>query len=186
LPIWAVVLAAALAVLFLTLFVRHARKAEQPAIDLKLLKLPTYRASIVGGSVFRMAIGGTPFLLPMMFQLGFGLTPFQSGSLTFASAVGAMGMKVIAPPILRFFGFRRLLMGNAALVAVSLASYGLFRPSWPYAVIIGLLVLGGLLRSLNFTCINAIAYADIPASRMSRATSLSSAAQQLSVSLGVA
>ena len=70
--------------------------------------------------------------------------------------------------------------------AVSLASYGLFRPSWPYAVIIGLLVLGGLLRSLNFTCINAIAYADIPASRMSRATSLSSAAQQLSVSLGVA
>ena len=116
LPIWAVVIAAALAVLFLTLFARHARKAERPAIDLKLLQLPTYRASIVGGNVFRMAIGGTPFLLPMMFQLGFGLTPFQSGSLTFASAVGAMGMKVIAPPILRWFGFRRLLMGNAALV----------------------------------------------------------------------
>ena len=186
LPIWAVVAAGTFAVLFLTLFARHARKAEHPAIDLKLLQLPTYRASIVGGNVFRMAIGGTPFLLPMMFQLGFGLTPFQSGSLTFASAVGAMGMKVIAPPILRRFGFRRLLMGNAALVAVSLASYGLFRPSWPYAIIIGCLILGGLLRSLNFTCINAIGYADVPANRMSRATSLSSAAQQLSLSLGVA
>jgi Major Facilitator Superfamily. len=182
LPIWAVVLAGAVAVLFLTLFARHARKAERPAIDLKLLQLPTYRASIIGGNVFRMAIGGTPFLLPMMFQLGFGLTPFQSGSLTFASAVGAMGMKVVAPPILRWFGFRRLLMGNAALVAVSLASYGLFRPSWPYALIIACLILGGLLRSLNFTCINAIGYADVPANRMSRATSLSSAAQQLSLS----
>jgi EmrB/QacA subfamily drug resistance transporter len=185
LPGWAVVIAAALAVTFLVMFLRHAHRTEQPAVDLKLLKLPTYRASILGGNCFRMAIGGTPFLLPLMFQLGFGLSPFQSGSLTFASAVGAMGMKVIAPPILRRFGFRRLLVTNAALCAVSLASYGLFRPSWPYALIIGALLIGGLIRSLQFTCINAIGYADVPPARMSRATSLSSAAQQLTLSIGV-
>jgi EmrB/QacA subfamily drug resistance transporter len=185
LPGWAVAIAAAIGTFFLGLFLRHARRAERPAIDLTLLRLPTYRASILGGNWFRMSIGGTPFLLPLMFQLGFGLTPLQSGSLTFASAVGAMGMKVIAPPILRHFGFRRLLVGNAALCALSLASYGLFRPSWPYALIIGALLLGGLLRSLNFTCINAIGYADVPPVRMSRATSLSSAAQQLTLSIGV-
>jgi EmrB/QacA subfamily drug resistance transporter len=185
LPGWAVVIAAACAAFFLILFLRHARRTERPAIDLTLLKLPTYRASILGGNCFRMAIGGTPFLLPLMFQLGFGLSPFQSGSLTFASAMGAMGMKVIAPPIVRRFGFRRLLVGNAALCALSLASYGLFRPSWPYPFIIGSLLLGGLIRSLNFTCINAIGYADVPPARMSRATSLSSAAQQLTLSIGV-
>lgn len=96
-----------------------------------------------------------------------------------------MGMKVIAPPILRRFGFRRLLVANAALCAISLASYGLFRPSWPYALIIGCLLMGGLIRSLQFTCINAIGYADVPPARMSRATSLSSAAQQLTLSIGV-
>ncbi|HEX4569280.1 MAG TPA: DHA2 family efflux MFS transporter permease subunit [Dongiaceae bacterium] len=185
LPGWLVAIAAAIGLFFLALFLRHARQAERPAIDLTLLRLPTYRASILGGNCFRMAIGGTPFLLPLMFQLGFGLTPLQSGSLTFASAVGAMGMKAIAPPIVRRFGFRQLLVGNAALCTLSLASYGLFRPSWPYALIIGALLLGGLIRSLQFTCINAIGYADVPPARMSRATSLSSAAQQLTLSIGV-
>jgi len=119
LPGWLVAIAAAIGLFFLALFLRHARRAERPAIDLTLLKLPTYRASILGGNCFRMAIGGTPFLLPLMFQLGFGLTPLQSGSLTFASAVGAMGMKAIAPPIVRRFGFRQLLVGNSVLCAVS-------------------------------------------------------------------
>ena len=97
-----------------------------------------------------------------------------------------MFMKMVAPPIVRRVGFRRLLVGNAMLTAVSLATYGLFRPSWPYPLIIGTLLAGGLIRSLQFTCVNTVGYADVPGDRMSRATSLSSAAQQLSLSIGVA
>jgi EmrB/QacA subfamily drug resistance transporter len=186
LPLWGEAGAIACAILCLALFSRHARRALRPAVDLSLLRLPTYRASILGGNAFRIGIGGIPFLLPLMFQLGFGLTPLQSGSLTFTSALGAMLMKVVAPPILRRFGFRRLLMGNAILCAASLALYGLFRPGWPYSIMVAALISGGLIRSLQFTCINAIGYADVPPDRMSRATSLSSAAQQLSLSMGVA
>ena len=167
-------------------FARHARRYPSPAIDLKLLDLPTFRASILGGSLFRISIGGIPFLLPLMFQVSFGLTPFQSGSLTFAAALGALFMKAVAPPIVRRFGFRRLLVWNALICAVMLAVYGLFRPAWPHMLIISLLLVTGFFRSLQFTCINAVGYSDIPQQRMSRATSLSSAAQQLSLSVGVA
>jgi EmrB/QacA subfamily drug resistance transporter len=186
LPIWAEASAAACAILGFALFSWHARHARRSAVDLSLLRLPTYRASLLGGNAFRIGIGGIPFLLPLMFQLGFGLTPLQSGSLTFTAALGAMLMKMVAPPILRRFGFRRLLIGNAILCAASLAVYGLFRPGWPYPIIVATLLCGGLIRSLQFTCINAIGYADVPPDRMSRATSLSSAAQQLSLSMGVA
>jgi hypothetical protein len=176
----------AVSVLSFLLFARHARRTPAPAIDLTLLDLPTFRASILGGSLFRISIGGIPFLLPLMFQVGFGLTPFQSGSLTFAAALGALFMKAVAPPIVRRFGFRHLLVWNTVICAAMLMVYGLFRPSWPYLVITGFLLTTGFFRSLQFTCINAIGYSDIPHARMSRATSLSSAAQQLSLSVGVA
>ncbi|MEA2778684.1 MAG: hypothetical protein QOK29_228 [Rhodospirillaceae bacterium] len=186
LPGWAEASLVAAGVICLSLFAWHARRTPSPAIDLGLLRLPTFRASILGGSIFRIAIGGIPFLLPMMFQLGFGLTPFQSGSLTFAGAVGALFMKILAPPIVRRFGFRRLLLSNAVICAITLMMYGFLRPWMPYLLITGLLLVTGFFRSLQFTCINAIGYADIPRERMSRATSLSSAAQQLSLSIGVA
>ena len=176
----------ALAVLLLWLFLRHARRAPEPALDLSLLRVPTFRASILGGNFFRVAVGASPFLLPLMFQVGFGLSPLQSGSLTFASALGALFMKIFAPPIVRRFGFRRLLVWNAVLCAVMLAVCGFFRPWMPYAMVTSILLFTGFFRSLQFTCINAIGYADIPPARMSRATSLSSAAQQLSLSMGVA
>ena len=175
-----------LSLVCLWLFIRHAKRSPSPAIDLTLLQLPTFRASILGGAIFRIAVGGVPFLLPMMFQIGFGLTPFQSGSLTFAAALGALFMKIVAPPIVRSFGFRRLLVGNAIICAAMLMSYGFLRPTWPYLLTTGILLVTGFFRSLQFTCINAVGYADIPGLRMSRTTSLSSAAQQLSLSLGVA
>jgi EmrB/QacA subfamily drug resistance transporter len=186
LPGWMVALVAVFAVLILALFTLHGRSAERPAIDFSLLRLPTYRASLVGGSWLRLATGGAPFLLPLMFQLGFGLSPLQSGSLTFATAIGAISMKAFAPSILQRFGFRRLLLGISALFAAFMASYGLFRPSWPYALIIGTLFLGGLFRALTFTCVNAIGYADVLPERMSGATTLSSAAQKLALSTSVA
>ena len=167
-------------------YIVHARRTAFPIIDLGLLSIPTFRASVAGGFVFRLGIGALPFLLPLLFQIGFGLTPFRSGCLTFAAAAGAMLMKTSAKPILNRFGFKRVLVWNAALSSLFMVAYGLFTPSTPEALIWLLLLLGGFFRSLQFTSVNAIAYADIDQPAMSRATSFASVAQQLSLSTGVA
>jgi EmrB/QacA subfamily drug resistance transporter len=165
---------------------RHARLTAFPLLDLKLLSIKTFRASVTGGSLFRIGIGSIPFLLPLMLQTGFGLNAFQSGSITFIASAGAMAMKATAAPILRRFGFRPVLIYNAVLSAAFLGCYGFFTPSTPVALMMSLLFVGGFLRSLEFTSLNAIAFAEIDALQMSRAVSLSSVAQQLSLSLGVA
>lgn len=166
-------------------YVVHARRTPYPIIDLKLLAIPTFQTSVVGGFLFRIGIGAIPFLLPLMLQLGFGLTPFQSGSLTFIAAAGALAMKTAAPRILRRFGFRRVLTVNALVSAVFLAACAGFTAETPHLVIMGLLLAGGFFRSLQFTSLNAIAYADVPREQMSRATSFAGVAQQLSLSAGV-
>jgi EmrB/QacA subfamily drug resistance transporter len=165
---------------------RHARLTAFPLLDLRLLSIKTFRASVTGGSLFRIGIGSIPFLLPLMLQTGFGLNAFQSGSITFIASAGAMAMKATAAPILRRFGFRPVLIYNAVLSAAFLGCYGFFTPSTPVALMMSLLFVGGFLRSLEFTSLNAIAFAEIDALQMSRAVSLSSVAQQLSLSLGVA
>ncbi|MDB5854046.1 MAG: major Facilitator Superfamily protein [Herminiimonas sp.] len=172
-------------IMSLGLYIRHARRAPFPLLDFKLLKLPTFRMSIVGGAFFRMGIGAIPFLLPLMLQLGFGLDPFQSGLLTCASAAGAMLMKTVAPPILRRYGFRGVLAFNGALGALSVAAFGLFTASTPHFLIMAVVLAGGCIRSLQFTSLNAIAYADVSLADMSRATSLAGVAQQLAVGMGV-
>ena len=168
------------------LYVRHATMVAHPVLDLGLLGVPTFRAAIIGGFLFRMGIGALPFLLPLLLQAGFGLNAFQSGQLTFAAALGALTMKFAAKPILRRFGFRRVLIANAVLSAVSLAAIALFRPDTPHLVILLVLLIGGFFRSLQFTSINTLGYADIDQQHMSRATSFTSMGQQLSLSAGVA
>jgi Major Facilitator Superfamily len=126
-----------------------------------------------------------PFLLPLMLQAGFGLSPFASGQLTCAAALGALTMKLAAKPILRRFGFRRVLIGNAVVSGLSLAAIALFEPGTPHAAIVAVLLVGGFFRSLQFTSVNTLGYADIDQPRMSRATSFASMAQQLSLSVGV-
>jgi EmrB/QacA subfamily drug resistance transporter len=170
----------------LTLYTRHARADPDAILDLSLLAKPTFYAGVVGGFIFRIGIGAIPFLLPLMLQIGFGLTPFASGSLTFAAAAGAMAMKFTASTIIRRFGFRRVLIANAAISAAFLASYGFFTAATPQWVILALLLTGGFFRSLEFTALNAIGFADIEPARMSRATSFSSVAQQMSQTTGVA
>src|SRR4029079_10893650 len=169
-----------------TLYVRHARTAPAPLIDLDLLKVDTFFASVVGGFLYRIGVGALPFLLPLMLQLGFGLNPMQSGLLTFASAVGAVAMKTTAAPILRRFGCKRVLVSNAVLSSLFLAAIALFTAGTPHWIILAVLLVGGFLKSLEFTSINSIAYADIDSKAMSRATSFASVAQQLSLSAGVA
>jgi EmrB/QacA subfamily drug resistance transporter len=171
--------------ILLTLYIFHARRRPHAVLDLTLLRIPTFRASIVGGFLFRMGIGATPFLLPLMLQIGFGLTPFESGTLTFVSAVGALLMKTTAGPILRRFGFRRVLIGNAVVGGALLATYGLFEATTPHWIILAVLIVSGYFRSLQFTSVNTIAYADMPRERMSRATSFASVCQQLSLSVGI-
>jgi EmrB/QacA subfamily drug resistance transporter len=168
------------------LYVLHARKATAPLIDLSLLKIDTFYASVVGGFVYRIGIGAMPFLLPLFFQLGFGMTALQSGLLTFASAVGAVAMKTTAAPIIRRFGFKRVLVVNAVVSSVFIAAAALFTTTTPQSLILAVLLVGGFFKSLQFTSINTIAYADIDNKAMSRATSFASVAQQLSLSAGVA
>jgi EmrB/QacA subfamily drug resistance transporter len=167
-------------------YVLHARRTVAPVLDLSLLKIPTMRAAVVGGFVYRSGIGAMPFLLPLLLQLGFGLTPFQSGLITLSNVVGAMGMKTIVPIILRRFGFKQALTVNALISAALVAACATFTPGVPFAWIIAVLVVGGFSRSLEFTSINTIAYADLDNRIMSRATSLVAVGQQVSISAGVA
>ena len=167
-------------------YIRHASRHPHPVIDLLMFRIPTFAIAVGAGTLFRTGVGAIPFLLPLMLQIGFGMTAFASGLLTFMSAVGALAMKITARPILRRFGFRTALVGNALISAVFLLSYAAFRPETPRSLILVLLLAGGFSRSLQFTGINTLAFADVPPNRMSRATSLSSTAQQLSQSMGVA
>jgi MFS family permease len=170
----------------MTLYVIHARKTASPVLDFALLRLPTMRATIIGGFLFRLGIGSLPFLLPLLLQVGFGLTPLNSGLVTFASAAGAMGMKTLAARLIRTFGFRNIMVINAVVSSVFLGACALFTAATPLLLIMILLVVGGFFRSLQFTAINTLAYAEVDAPRMSRATTLVSVNQQLAVSAGVA
>ena len=167
------------------LYALHARRIEYPIVDLTLMRIPTFFASVLGGGLARMGIGALPFLLAMLLQLVFGLNPFASGLITFTSAVGALTMKFTVGPIIRRFGFRSVLIGNGLISGLLLISYAMFRPGLPKTLMIGLLLAGGFFRSLQFTCLNTVAYADISRSMMSGASTLSSMAQQLFLSLGV-
>ncbi|MGV8985564.1 MAG: DHA2 family efflux MFS transporter permease subunit [Cypionkella sp.] len=184
-PFWLVVVLIGGGLALTTAFVFHALRVEYPLVDLRLLALHTFRISVTAGTMFRVGVGALPFLLPLMFQLGFGLSAFQSGMLTFVSGMGAMMMKFAAQPLLRRFGFRGVLTGNALIAAVFLAGPALFTPTTPVAVMLAVLLVGGLTRSLQFTAVNAIAYAEVSAPRLSSATSFTAVLQQLSGSIGI-
>ena len=169
----------------LAAYVWHAFHCEHPLLNLRLLSIPTLRMNIYGGSLFRIGIGALPFLLPLLFQLGFGLSPFQSGLLTCASSIGAMFVKTITTFVLKRFGFRTVLIYNTLFGAASMAAFGALTADTPHIIVGALLLLGGCIRSMQFTSINAIAYADIKPQQMSQATSLTSVAQQLAIGMGV-
>ncbi len=170
----------------MALYILHHNRIDYPIIDLDLMKIPTFSVATLGGGMFRMGIGALPFLLAMLLQVVFGLSPFASGMLTFTSAAGALFMKATATPIIRRLGFRTILISNGVLSAFIMMSYALFRPSTPHALIVVALLSGGFFRSLQFTALGTLAYADVPNQLMSSASSLSSMAQQLFLSLGVA
>ena len=167
-------------------YIRHARQISTPILDLSLMNYPTFRTSMVGGLWFRIGSGSIPFLLPLMLQVGFGLTAFETGLLTFASAIGALLMKITAPRILKRFGFRTILMVNSLLSAVFFALIALFTAQTSHVLIFIALFVGGFFRSLQFTCLNAIAFAEVSQEELSGASSFASVVQQVSGSVGVA
>jgi len=168
------------------LYIRHIKNIDHPIIDLSLLRYPTYRASLTGGSLFRIAIGSLPFLLPLMMQYGFGATPAMSGFVTFASAAGAVLMKICATPIIRTLGFRPILIINTAVNSLFLAACAAFTQHTTLGLIFIVLLIGGFFRSLQFTALNTVAFAEIPQNMMSRANTFYNMMQQLALSLGVA
>ena len=172
--------------LFTWAFVRHARGIRNPLMNIKLLKLQTFRASVVGGYLFRIGIGAMAFLMPLQFQLGFGMTPFESGALTFWGAVGAMALRPTVPVILRRFGFRRVLLINVLIASFFIAAPSFFTAATPHAVIGAVIFVGGFFRALQFSTVNSLAFADLENRQMSQATSITSVAQQLALATGVA
>src|SRR5690606_22432938 len=142
-PAWLPFALMVVGAVFLHAYVRHARVAPTPLINLKLLQVQTFRASVLGAATFRIGIAPLPFLLPLLFQLGFGMTPLKSGLLTFAGAGGAMAMRICAAPILRRFGIKRVVLTNIVLATGFIAACALFRPDTPYIVIVLVLLAGG-------------------------------------------
>ncbi|MGI4797239.1 MAG: MFS transporter [Janthinobacterium lividum] len=167
------------------LYVRHARRHPEPVLDFRLMAVPTFGLSVLGGGLSRIAAGAIPFLLPMMLQLGFGWSALSSGLVTFASSAGSMLMRLSAKPALRRWGFRRVMIWNGVIASLFLAGTAALRPSWPISAIYGLLLVGGFFQSLQFIAYNTIAYADIPQPQMSAATSFYTTFQQLNLTLGI-
>ena len=166
--------------------VAHLRTHRQPLIDLSIMSYRTFAFNIVSGSVCRVAIGTAPFLLPLMFQLAMGFSAIRSGLLVLTVFAGNLAMKAVTTRILRSFGFRRVLLSSGVLTSISLALCGLLTPHTPSAVIGVLLFVSGMCRSMQFTGLMTIAFADVPQHKMGGANALMSTAMQLTLGMGVA
>lgn len=140
----------------------------------------------VGGSLFRTAIGTAPFLLPLMFQLGFGWSPVQAGALLLWLFAGNLCMKPGTTWVMQRFGFRRVLVGNGVIVALGFGGCALLGADTPYAVVVALLFVSGMARSMQYTALNTIAFADVPQPQMRDASTLFSVLQQMNDGMGIA
>lgn len=164
---------------------RHFQRTEWPMIRLDALQVPTFRVTMYGGSLFRASISAVPFLLPLMFQVGFGMDAFHSGLLVLAVFVGNLTIKPATTPLIRRLGFRKLLLMNGALNVLSLLACAFISPHTPVWLIMLILYLGGVFRSIQFTAVSTLAFADVPSAQMSYANTLFSTATQLAVGLGI-
>ena len=186
LPIWYGYITIAIGALSAVIYLWHAKRAKYPLLDPKMLRYPLFRAGILGASNFRIGIGAIPFLLPLMLQLGFGLSPFQSGMITFVTAIGALSSKFGVQRVFKRFGFRNVLGIGALVSSLFIAVNGLFNPDTPQWLIMGCLLIGGVIRSTCFTGLNALVFSDIDEADSSQATAINSVAQQISLATGVA
>ncbi|MEG1326943.1 MAG: MFS transporter, partial [Janthinobacterium sp.] len=164
----------------------HSSEVLHPLLRLTLFKIRTFRVSVVGGFVTRLGVGGLPFLLPLLYQLGLGLPAWQSGLLMMPSAAAAMGMKFISARVLARFGYRQVLIVNTVLIGITIAMFSLVGVGTPLYVIVAISLCLGFFNSLQFSSMNTIAYADVDNSDSSMASTIASSMQQLSMSFGLA
>ncbi|MET0382330.1 MAG: DHA2 family efflux MFS transporter permease subunit [Burkholderiaceae bacterium] len=186
LPALQVAVLLALSVALLSAYGWHARQAPFPLLRLSVFKVRTFRIAVLGGFVTRLGIGGMPFLLPLLYQLGLGLPAWESGLLMMPTAAAAMFMKVLSSSVLRRFGYRQVLIVNTVLIACGIACYSLIGPGAPAWAIVPISLAVGFFNSLQFSSMNTMAYADIDQNDASMASTIASTLQQMSLSFGLA
>ena len=170
----------------LAAYVLHARQASYPLLRLALFRVRTFRVSVVGGFITRLGIGGLPFLLPLLYQLGLGLPAWESGLLMMPTAAAAMGMKLISARVLRHYGYRQVLIVNTVMIGLTICLFSLVVPATPIVLIVLLGLAQGFFNSLQFSGMNSMAYADIETPDSSMASTIASTLQQISMSFGLA
>ena len=170
----------------LAAYVWHARRAPHPLLRPGLFRVRTFRVAVIGGFVTRLGVGGMPFLLPLLFQLGLGMPAWQSGLLMMPIATAAIGMKLVSARVLARFGYRRILIANTAMIGAIVCLFSLVAPATPIGLIVLLGLAFGFFNSLQFTSINSLAYADIDPPDSSMASTIASSLQQMSMSFGLA
>ncbi|MHB1175442.1 MAG: DHA2 family efflux MFS transporter permease subunit [Sulfuriferula sp.] len=175
-----------LSISLLAAYVLHARQTAYPLLHLALFRIRTFRISVTGGFITRLGVGGLPFLLPLLYQLGLGMPAWQSGLLMMPTAIAAMAMKLIAAPLLRHYGYRKVLIVNTVLIGITIGLFSLVVPSTPIMLIVLLGLALGLFNSLQFSSMNSMAYADVETSDSSMASTIASTLQQISMSFGLA
>lgn len=176
----------AIALSLLAFYVRHARHAAHPLLRLGLLRIRTLRAAVSGGFVTRLGIGGMPFLLPLLYQVGLGFSPIQSGLLILPQSLTAISLKLTMPKILTRFGYRRVLVTNTVLLGLLIGAFACVDSGTPIWLICLEAMGFGFLSSLQFTSMNTLVYADVTEADTSMASTIASTMQQMSVSFGVA
>jgi EmrB/QacA subfamily drug resistance transporter len=175
-----------LALVMLLAYWHHARHSPAPVLDLTLLSIKTFRIGTMTGGLCRMGLDATPFLLPLLFLIGFGLSPLQAGLLSFSSTLGAMFVRTFSRVLLRRAGFRRTLVGGALASAAVTAGYALLGADTPHWIIVIVVLGSGCIRSIQYLALNTISFADVPSAMLSRSTGVSGVVQQVARGFGVA
>jgi EmrB/QacA subfamily drug resistance transporter len=176
----------AMSLLLLAAYGLHALKLPFPLLRLKLFKVRTFRAAVVGSFVTRLGAGGMPFMLPLLFQIGLGYSPVQSGLLIMPQPLAALGLRLFTPRILARVGYRKVLLGNTVAMGVLIMLLAVVTPSTPTWVVIAGTALFGFMSSLQYTSMGTLAFADLGDSDASMGSSISSTVQQMSMSFGIA
>jgi len=176
----------ALSIVLLLGYGRHATTTRHPLLRLGLFRIRTFRAAITGGFITRLGVGGMPFLLPLLYQVGLGYTPVQSGFLIMPQALAAMSLKMSMPLVLTRFGYRRVLISNTVIIGVVLVLFATIGPGTPVWLIVLQALCFGFFSSLQYTSMNTLVYADVGESDTSMASTIASTVQQMSISFGVA
>ncbi|MGA2458281.1 MAG: DHA2 family efflux MFS transporter permease subunit [Terriglobales bacterium] len=176
----------AISILLLAGYGFHATKTAYPMLRLTLFRIRTFRAAVSGSFLTRLGIGGIPFLFPLLYQVGLGFTPVQSGLLMMPQAIAAMSLKVAMPRILARFGYRAVLVSNTLTIGLMILLFATIGQGTPVWLIVAEVFCYGFFTSLQYTSMNTLVYAEITEEQASSASSIASTMQQMAISFGVA